>query len=60
MKVNADAKRSHHTFQLGELVWVKLQPYAQSSVVNRPCPKLAMKFFGPYKILDKIGTTFTG
>jgi hypothetical protein len=58
MKLNADATKSPLTFQLGELVWFKLQPYAQSSVVNRPCPKLAMKFFGPYKILEKkIGTS---
>jgi hypothetical protein len=55
MKINVDAKKSPHTFQLGELVWLKLQPYAQSSIVNRPYPKLAMKFFGPYKILDRIG-----
>jgi hypothetical protein len=55
MKVNANAKRSPCTFQLGDLIWLKLQHYAQSSVVNRPCPKLTMKFFGPYKILNRIG-----
>jgi hypothetical protein len=57
MKIVADAKRSPRTFQVGELVLLKLQPYAQSSVVNRPCPKLAMKYFVPYKVLEKIGST---
>lgn len=25
-------------------------------MVNRPCPKLALEYFGPFKILDKIGS----
>jgi hypothetical protein len=55
MKADADVKRSARDFQLGELALLKLQPYARSSLVNRPYPKLSMKFFGPYKILDRIG-----
>jgi hypothetical protein len=56
MKLVADAQRSVRIFQVGEMVLLKLQPYAQSTVVNRPCPKLAMKYFGRYKVLEQIGT----
>jgi hypothetical protein len=56
MKVHADTKRSPHSFQTGELVLLKLHLYAQSSVVNCPCPKLALKYFGLYKILETVGT----
>ena len=37
------------------MVLLKLQPYAQHTVVNRPCLKPAFNFFGPYKILEHIG-----
>jgi hypothetical protein len=39
----------------GESVLLRLQPYAQTSVVNRPFPKLSYKFFGPYSVLEWIG-----
>ena len=55
MKHYADKNRSPRQFQVGDSVFLKLQPYAQSSVANRPFPKLAFKYFGPYKILERIG-----
>lgn len=56
MKQAADAGRSLREFQVGEQVLLKLQPYAQHSVVNRPYPKLAFKYFGPYTVLAKYGS----
>jgi hypothetical protein len=55
MKLYADRQRTERSFQVGDKVLLKLQPYAQTTVVNRPFPKLAYKYFGPYKILDKAG-----
>jgi hypothetical protein len=55
MKSNADKHRTEKEYQVGDKVLLKLQPYAQASVVNRPYPKLAYKYFGPYTILARIG-----
>jgi hypothetical protein len=55
MKILADQKRIDFQFAVGDQVLLKLQPYTQSSVANRPFPKLAFKYFGPYKVLERIG-----
>lgn len=54
-KKKADRNRSDRSFQVGEQVLLKLQPYAQSTVANRPCAKLAYKFFGPFPVAEKFG-----
>jgi hypothetical protein len=56
IKYDADKNRTPREFSVGESVFLKLQPYAQHTVVNRPCRKLAMKFFGPFVILQRIGS----
>ena len=38
-----------------EVVYLKLQPYVQSTVATRTCHKLSFRFYGPYKILQKVG-----
>jgi hypothetical protein len=47
MKNQADKKRTERTFHLGEEVFVKLQPYVQSTVMCRSNNKLAFRYFGP-------------
>uniref|UniRef100_A0A8R7RCG1 Tf2-1-like SH3-like domain-containing protein n=1 Tax=Triticum urartu TaxID=4572 RepID=A0A8R7RCG1_TRIUA len=54
-KKQADQHRSKRSFVVGDAVLLKLQPYAQSSVANRPCAKLAYKYFGSFSVIDKIG-----
>lgn len=55
MKAFADQNRTDLEFSVGDQVLLKLQPYTQSSVANRPYPKISNKFFGPYTIVEKIG-----
>ncbi|CAD6205082.1 unnamed protein product [Miscanthus lutarioriparius] len=55
MQQQADKGCTERCFA-GDLVCLKLQQYAQSSVSRRSCQKLSFKFFGPYKVLSRIGT----
>ena len=55
MKTQADQHRREVHFQVGGFVYLKLQPYRQSSVTFHGLLKLAPHFFGPYEILAKVG-----
>jgi hypothetical protein len=54
MKAQADKHRTYHSFTAGDMVFLKLQPYAQSSVSNRSNHKLSFCYFGPYKVLQRL------
>lgn len=56
MKHQADKKRSFRQFKVGDWVYLKLQPYVQTSVAQRACHKLAFRYFGPFQILDRVGS----
>jgi hypothetical protein len=56
MKVQADKHPSEVSYEVGDKVFLKLQPYIQSSLAQRARHKLAFKYFGPYAITEKIGS----
>ncbi|XP_074374620.1 uncharacterized protein LOC141715031 [Apium graveolens] len=56
LKSYADTRRSEMQFQKGDWVYLKLQPYKQVYVVIRRNLKLAAKFYGPYEIVEKVGS----
>lgn len=55
MKVQADKNRSERSFFVGDRVFLRLQPYVQSSVAPRAHHKLLFKYYGPYLVLERVG-----
>lgn len=55
MVQQANLRRCDKSFEIGEWVYLRLQPYRQVSVRGRASPKLSRLFYGPYRILRRIG-----
>lgn len=56
MKHQCNKKRIERSFEVGDWVYHKLQPYRQTSVAVRKSLKLYVKYYGPYKVVAKVGT----
>nr|CAD1821648.1 unnamed protein product [Ananas comosus var. bracteatus] len=55
MKQIANKGRTEREFQVGDWVYVKLQPYKQVSVRKHMSQKLSPRYFGPFKVLARVG-----
>jgi hypothetical protein len=54
MKCQANQHKRDISFNVGDYMYLKLQPYRQTSVALRLSQKLSPRFFGPYQIICKI------
>ncbi|KAM1904015.1 hypothetical protein ACFX13_041456 [Malus domestica] len=55
MKQQADKHRSERSFEVGDMIFLRLVPYQLQSLAKHPFHKLQPRFYGPFKVLQKIG-----
>jgi len=57
IKHQADKRRSEREFQIGDMAYLKLQPYRHTSLSTHRSLKLHSKYYGPFRILERVGKT---
>jgi len=55
IKAQADKHRSERVLEVGDMVYLKIQPYRHTSLSLHRSLKLHSKFYGPFRVLEKIG-----
>ncbi|VFR01939.1 unnamed protein product [Cuscuta campestris] len=55
MKLLADRHRREVEFAVGDWVLLRIQPYKQHSVARRSSQKLALRFYGPFEVVERVG-----
>ncbi|XP_019450597.1 PREDICTED: uncharacterized protein LOC109352871 [Lupinus angustifolius] len=55
MKAQADSGRKDVTFEVGEWVLLRLQPYRQQTMARRRSQKLSRRFHGPFQVVRRVG-----
>jgi hypothetical protein len=53
----ANRNRSERLLEIGDMVYLKVQPYRHSSLSIHRCIKLHSKYYGPFRVLLKVGQT---
>lgn len=56
MKQQVDQHQSKRSFEVGDLVFLRLQPYKKTSLKDHSHHELTPRFYGPYQILQCIAT----
>ena len=56
MKTVYDQGRVEREFVVGDWLYLRLQPYRKTSLALRQSHKLSLRFYGPYRVLERIGS----
>lgn len=56
MKNQYDSRHREVSFAEGDMILLKLQPYRQISVPSKHHSKLSPRFYGPFKVLARVGS----
>lgn len=56
MKHYVDVKCTERCFEVGDFVFLRLQPYRQTTVASPNYSKLSPCFHGPFRVLEKVGS----
>ncbi|XP_038973404.1 uncharacterized protein LOC103699041 [Phoenix dactylifera] len=55
MTSHANQHRREVSFEVGDYVYLKLQPYRQTTVAFRGSLKLSPRFYGPFQVVKRVG-----
>jgi hypothetical protein len=55
IKKYADMKRTERQFNVGDMVYLKMQPYRETALGLRNSLKLSSKYYGPFRVMKKVG-----
>ena len=55
MKAQVDKHQHELELEVGEKVFLKIQPYKLRSLAQRQNQKLSPRFYGPFEVLKKVG-----
>jgi len=55
MRAQHDRHHRHVEFQVSQWVWLRLHQRLAASIIDKSAGKLAPRFYGPYRVLERIG-----